>query len=405
METADLLTKFQQLADIDPATITDQELFNHTIEFEELMAAMAAKGISLQAAVMNRKAYKARKYRSAATGMANQTRLSARWCGRRFNQATVLVNDLPRILAAVEMDVINPDQVNLISQYARQKLYREFAIRDQGSFIDWASHPWPIFRALMEHWAEIVDTRDPQDEDEKAMLDRRLIWGQGLGHTVLAELNLPNEIWEELMVITTPVYDAFLKDELEDAQEIYGDDMEFCDLARTDKQRWADAFMVVIRRGGVAGRKLAADITSATSGEDVSDEGFDPGVQAEVVILCDQVTLEREIARRGGETLDPRPASDAESYVCETVSGRSVSPATALKYLEINSFRRMIRKPKSLDFELSRLTRFFRGPKRLGLIARDRTCQGPGCGTSARYCQGDHIEAYEDGAKRCRPMG
>lgn len=54
-------------------------------------------------------------------------------------------------------------------------------------------------------------------------------------------------------------------------------------------------------------------------------------------------------------------------------------------------------KPRSIDFELSAKARLFRGAKRLGLIVRDRNCQGPGCGTAARYCQGDHIKPYRQG--------
>ncbi len=399
MKTADLLTKLQHLADIDPATVTDKELFNHTVEFEELLSAVAAKAMPLRAAVINRKAFKARKFRSAATGMARETRLSSRTCGARFNLATLLINDLGRIYLALDAGVMNPNQVNVIYRYASTKTHREYAIRDQAAFIDWANNPYPIFCALMERWAEVVDDTDPNDEDEKAMADRRLVWAYGIGKTVLIEWDMPVEIWEEMLAIATPVYDAFLKAELKEAKDLHGDDIEFCDLARSDKQRWCDAFITVFRRGGAAGRKLAATKMAEgfDPGEDTSDDNFDPGVQAEVVIICDQITLEREIARRNGETLEPRPASDAETYRCETLSGASVSPSTALNYLELNSFRRMMMKPGTLDFEMSRSARYFRGPQRTGLIARDRTCQGPGCGTSAKFCQGDHIEPHSEG--------
>ncbi len=57
----------------------------------------------------------------------------------------------------------------------------------------------------------------------------------------------------------------------------------------------------------------------------------------------------------------------------------------------------MILTPGDLDFYLSRRTRFFRGPQRTALIARDRYCQDPGCGTPANKCEADHIQEYADG--------
>lgn len=54
----------------------------------------------------------------------------------------------------------------MICRYAKSKSHREFAIRDQGYFINWANNPWPIFSALMRRWAEVVDETDPNDEDD-----------------------------------------------------------------------------------------------------------------------------------------------------------------------------------------------------------------------------------------------
>ena len=398
METAELLSQIQKVADLDPDELTDRELFDDVVKFERLIGALTAKAIPLQAAAIERKAHRVRKYRSAATGMANETRLSARTCGGHFNQATLLVNDLARVYTAYAAGVLNADQVRLICRHATPKSHRKYATRDQTTFIDWADNPWPIFVALMNRWAEVVDDSDPQNEDDKAFADRRLIWGYGVGKTVLVEWDLPTQIWEELLAIATPTYDALLKAELADAKAEHGQDVEFRDLARTDRQRWSDAFVTVIRRGGTVGTRLAAKHAAANDNPEGAigpdDEGFDPGVRAEVIILCDASTLQRQIARRAGQSLPPRPPSDAQTYICETLSGMPVTPATALAYLELNHFRRMTLKPGTIDFELTKKARYFLGPKRLGLIARDRTCQGPGCGTPAKNCQGDHIVPY-----------
>lgn len=139
------------------------------------------------------------------------------------------------------------------------------------------------------------------------------------------------------------------------------------------------------------------DLEDQISELSVGIDDLDPGTAPELIIFADQKTLENEIARQNGEDVATRPASDAETYRCETLTGLPISPTTALRYLTAGSFRRMILEPDDLDFTISRRARLFKGAKRLGLIARDRTCQGRGCDTPANRCEADHILEHTKG--------
>ncbi len=402
MDLGELTAKLNNLYNFDPDALSDKDLFRVTVQIEELTAAVLAHGMPFQAAAHNRKSYRARRYRSSATGISNESRLSRATCGRHTNQADTIVNKLPRVHTAYLAGVVNPDQIQLICRYADISHLLEYAIRDQASFINWSSDPWPLFKIQMQAWAEAVDPSDPTDEDEKSFLDRRLVWAQGLDRTVLMELSMPNQMFEVFLNTVGPTYDQLLREEVREARLAAGlnpdeqdDDDRFLDLARTDRQRWLDAHMIVLRAGGSAIKSMHSQADA--NGEDLDSEDIDPGTGTEVVIILDQKTAEREIARRNGLTLPDLAAEDAKDYRCETLSGMPLSPAVAVDLLELGHFRRMILKPNDLDFHLSRRTRYFTGPRRTALIARDRYCQDPGCGTPANKCEADHIEEWSKG--------
>lgn len=90
MDVGELTTKLQNLYNHDPDALTDKELFNHTTQIEELTATVAAQGMRFQAASHQRKAYKSRHYRSTATGISANTRLSRATCGRHTNHANAV---------------------------------------------------------------------------------------------------------------------------------------------------------------------------------------------------------------------------------------------------------------------------------------------------------------------------
>lgn len=404
------------------ADLSDKELFALTVTLEETMAAIQARSMHAYAAAASRHAYKSGGYRSAATGLSARTRLSRATCGRRFNQASILVNKLPELHQAFEAGIITSDHINLICRLYDRKILKPHVPGGQSYFLEHAGEPWPIFRLILLAWAQAIEDHFGPDSEDKTFRSRKLVWSHALDKEVLGEFHMPSDLFEQFLEIVRPFYDAYLRDEVRDARLAAGEDPElapaegeFFDLARSDSQRWLDALMAALRIRGAQMSKLRAEAVRAGADADapfdVDLDDLDAGVAAEVIIIADQETIEREVARQNGDELQPRSNESTKNYRCETLSGMPVTPATALQYLQVGSFRRLLFSPNNLDFSISERARFARGAKRLGLIARDRICRDPGCGTPARSCEGDHIHEYSKGGKtvpnnlkmRCSP--
>lgn len=409
MQTSELIDNLMELDDVDTDALNAGELFDLAVKVEEMTASLHAKGMLVQSAAHARKVHRERRHRSAPVGMASLTRLNKSTCSRHLNQADLLVRHLPSIYRYYDAGLLNADQVNLICSYARRPELAKQAVEAQPYFLSLANEQWQEFQKKMLEWATVSDDTDPQDQDEKAHLDRRMVWGQGLGLTILAELSIPNDMFEQMLVILQPVYDRMFHKDWHEAKLAKGEDpttgspipadssVTHKDLARSDRQRWLDALFLVLRCGGGVTKQLR--IREGTEGEEIDLNDLDPGTLAEVVIVCDQETIEREIARQNGDTLPPRTEESLCSYRCETNSGLQVTPATALKTLEIGHFRRMLIKPSDLDFTVSRLARFFGGAKRLGLQIRDRRCVTDGCGAPISQCEADHVTEHSEGGE------
>ncbi len=82
---------------------------------------------------------------------------------------------------------------------------------------------------------------------------------------------------------------------------------------------------------------------------------------------------------------------------CETESGLSITPATALLGALAGGIRRFTLGLTDLDFTASKQSRLFRGAMRQGILLRDRSCQGEGCDAHASKCQADHIQPHSSG--------
>ena len=145
--------------------------------------------------------------------------------------------------------------------------------------------------------------------------------------------------------------------------------------------------------------------------------GDDASVQTVVNILMDHATFEQELARQSvtqkpltlKENEEPDEQDTEESDTadiegltprrCETLSGLPLSPQSAFDAAIRGHIRRVVFSTGTLDFTMSSKTRLFTGPKRLGLIMRDRHCRGPGCDTPAHRCEGDHIREFSRGGE------
>ncbi len=361
----------------------DIEFDSMVKESSRQLAVAEAKHVAVLAEAQRRRAFRRSGFRSAATWVSNLTGLSKGQCGGQLKRAQFLANTVPLVNAALAAGEISVQHANKICSVGMQ--FAEEAERDQAYFLRWSKETWPFFARFMDSWAELMDDTDPQDLLDAAHKDRRMIWAQGVGHTMLVELSIPNECFEVLLVSMRPIYDRLLEIEWADARLAVGDDATFTDLARTDRQRWVDSLMELVRRG------------AASNGH-----APDPGIRAILNVTIDRETLERELKRfeqdPGSDQPLPAPnPAHAEQHRCHTASGLPVSPALAVRIALTGAVRRFVITADNLDFRATATTRLFKGSKRLGLVIRDYVCRGPGCDTPATRCEADHIRESSSG--------
>lgn len=396
-----LATEIADLLDERFELLTNDELAAATLELETLRHRLDAAQMRNLALLDQRKTHSnGGRHRSEATWLAATTRNKRAESSRRINVAKTIVGSLPDVWNAYASGSITDEHVRAIAKLMARPELREAAIRDQTHFVRWAAEQWPIFKGFLDAWAELMDPTDPLDIDEKALDDRRMIWGEGLGDVTLVELNSPNICFEQIMKAIKPTYERLLETEWAEVRATFeqagsGDTPTYRDLPRTDSQRWHDAWLIVTRAGAKA---------------------IDPGADFNVNVVTDLDTLQAEAERmeaaRTGKPHKGRVprAEDAETYRCETLGGRSITPSMALLAGLAGHVRRITLTTRSLDFEASAKARLFTGPKRLGLIIRDRHCTTIGCDTPANACEADHIIPHErdgptlptNGQMRCK---
>lgn len=352
-------------------------------ESQRLLAQATAKHLAVLAEAKKRRSHAVRGFRSQATWMSYLTKLSKDRCGGRVARAEFLTDRLPDIFRALLAGEITAEHADLIARSGL--LHPDQAAESQQYFLLWAQESWPIFKSFMSNWREIVDNTDPQEVVDQAHRDRRMSWAQGVGHTMLVEMSIPNECFEPLLNAMQPIYDRLQTQEWVDARARLGDDATFKDLARSSPQRWLDALLELVRSGAARGM-------------------VDPGVKAILNVVIDNATLQRELARFEDSEAESAGAApmrpdhdDVEVYRCHTLSGLPVSPALALRLAVTGAIRRFVTQADDLDFRATASTRLFSGAKRTGLVIRDRFCQGLGCDTPASRCEADHIHESSSG--------
>lgn len=353
------------------------------------------------------KAFRARKGSAGSSTslvLASDMNMRRGAAGRIVNQAETVTEVLPKIHSAYCFGNVSSCQLNLLTRVADDKKYRKIVGEYENYFLGLCHLQYDEFARRVEDWCVEFDPTDPADLDAKAQDNRSLVFAQALDREVLGELKLPNAQHDQLMSVLQPFYDVLLKREYREAaterklDESLSDEelaarLTVRDLARTRKQRYADALMIVARAAGVFGQSAREKLSS---GEELSLADIDPGAVAQLIIVCDQETVEREIARRAGIELEPRAPESLAKRRCETLAGRTMSPAQAVDLAPLSTFRRMMHEQTELDFTLSKQQRFFTALMKLGMIVRDRTCATPGCGVSASRCEADHTQRFSE---------
>ncbi len=390
-------TDFFEPTIIDVAAIDDVEMRT------QVLATMAAAQIAhadylrLLSEAKVRGCAKDPIHRDTATWLADEARLHRNAAGRDVNLGQLIHFHHPRLGQCYRTGRINADHLRLFTRIWNRRELRPYLERDLDTLLGWTAHRWVECSTLFEAWETLVDPIDPNDEATKAQRHRRFNYLRS-GHQLICQLDTTTAHFAAVEDgLRAKVAELFEADWAE-AQARCGADACLDDLLRSDTERWHDALMLLLHAG------IAADPATAN-------------VTANIVV--DQQTVEEEAERRDAEAagapIAPRNTTEAcdrsATYRCETSSGLPLSPADALDFAIAGHVRLFVMNAETSDFTASASARLFKGTKRLGIMLRDRYCQGAGCSTRAVHCQADHTIRHTDdgptvptnGKARCGP--
>ncbi len=368
---------------------------------DKLEAKTAAAKAALLAAYNEQRVFRPG-FRTAATARSHRRSLSGRHTGAEVSFAMSLA-ELPSVFTALSRASITVEHAKRIVALHREPHLREAVKDDQDWLVNWASTlTWAEFAHIVDNWAELADKRDPADLDPGA--DKRgMAWAHGVGGTTLVELVMPHLMFEQFQQILRVEFDRLLDQEWAEARaarEATGgnpDDVTTADLPRSDKMRWHDALMIVIRRGGI------------------DPDLVDPGCSFSVAVTVDLMTLMHAAQAASSKNYlrfsAPSPSStqattedppmpdterdrlgSVESYRCETASGVRISPQLALWCALATHIRRVTLDANDRSTSLSSPARLFNQSQRAAMLVRDRHCRGPGCGRRSGRLEADHIQ-------------
>ncbi len=245
-----LLPATDETSSLELMQLTNDDLAQQVLGYERAQARLEAQQSEAVHELQRRAGAVPRRYRNQRLWFADQTHLPARVAGRRFKRAELLHGTLSLARPLLKTGAINPSHLDELARLADR---RELALplqRDLPLLLQWAqSEPWETFQTLTAAWAEMVDPTDPADQDDRNLEARGLSWVQGLDNEIMVALDTTGLNWEQVLTAVEPIYEQLLAEEWEVVREHYGDLATAQHLARTNRQRWHDAYFVVIRAG------------------------------------------------------------------------------------------------------------------------------------------------------------
>lgn len=221
------------------------------------------------------------------------------------------------------------------------------------------------FEKLLTYWKHLHEP-DLVEDDAAAVFERREAHASTTLDSTVAVDALLDPVGgaiflRELERIEQGLFEA----DWAEARERVGEGACTADLARTPRQRRADALRIMAERS-------AAKPADAT----------EPRVLLQV--LVGEKSLER---------------------VCELSNGRVLTPGQVLPVLRWADVERIVFDGPSKVIDVGVRRRLFTGATRTAVLVRDRGCTHPSCDVPMDRCEVDHIVPYEAGGETIQING
>jgi Domain of unknown function (DUF222) len=302
---------------------------------------------------------------------------------------------LPAVEAAYRRGAIPTEHVRAIVRTASNPRVQRFLADADPLFAEQATEePYADFCRWLKEWESLAD-EDGAERDAQTSHDRRhaeLVENPDGGFSLQAGLGgLEGACVAEVF---GRFVDAEVLADWAEARRRMGDAATDADLARTPRQRRADALTAIFRRAA-GSRRSAAPLVN---------------------ILVDQETFERELARATGATSqthgdvpaeEQAPGRDASGGPgkrrCQSIDGVPLRPSEAVAAALVGHVRRVVVDADSNVIDLGRRIRLFTGSARDAaliqgaLSGRDGLlCAWGGC-RRRHGLQVDHLDAAAQG--------
>jgi len=218
---------------------------------------------------------------------------------------------------------------------------------------------------VIRYWVHRNDADDAQTDAASQLAERRVDCSETFEGTVVLDALLDPItgaiVARELARLEQELFEA----DWAEARERVGDGACATDLARTPKQRRADALRLMAERSAAK----PADATEA---------------RVLLQVLAGHESVER---------------------LCELSNGTVVTPGQLLPILHLADVERIIFDGPSKVIDVGVRRRLFSGATRTAVHARDRGCTHPSCDEPLDRCQVDHVIPWSRGGLTTQTNG
>ena len=359
------------LAHAGLAAVAERDLTELT-EVEVLEAAQASTEVAVlatavQTAAAGRldtsKAWQASGAKSAGAWLAWQCRVPSKRangvvrCARRLR-------DLPGTEAAFLAGQLTADHVTLLAScHAADP--EAFAAEEDLLVGHATTLAFRHFERVITYWLQLHDPDECERDAEAKHAARRVDCSKTIDDMVVLDALLDPVggaiVARELRRIEQELFEA----DWAEARQRLGDAATAADLARTAKQRRADAMRIMAER-------------SAAKPADAKE----PRVLLHVLA-----------------------GTEAVQRMCELSDGTIVTPGQVLPLLRWADVARVIFESPSRVLDVGVRQRLFTGATRTAVELRDLECAHPSCHTRFEDCEIDHIVPYDEGGLTVQDNG
>lgn len=347
----------------DLTELTEPEVLDAARQATEVAALATAAQVQAAGRLDTSKAWQSSGARSASAWLAWQCLLPTRRAGGALRCARQL-RHLPGAQEAFLAGRLTPDHVGLLA--ACHQANTDAYAADEARLVGHATTlAFRHFERVVAYWLQLHDPDGSERDADAQHHDRRVDCSTTLdGMVVLDALLDPVTgaiVRRELQRLERELFDT----DWADARARLGDAATATDLARTPKQRRADALRLMAER-------------SAAKPADAKE----PRVLIHVLAGTD--TLQR---------------------MCELSDGTILTPGQLLPLIRWADLARVIFESPSTVIDIGAKQRLYTGATRTAVELRDLECQHPSCHQRFDTCDIDHIQPWEHGGPTTQANG